>query len=759
MIKALIKVFNNVYYSFPIQLLLNHLQRNHVLLLCWLILFAVISGNFGNYLGVPYLFLDPVYLNEVNFTSFFIMGIALAGFSIAFHIASYIDDGHRFTFIGVVQKPFTTFSLNNSIIPFTFLICYVIFIIRYQLSNEYISEMALFSNVSGLLIGYVVMTLLMFAYFWFTNKDIFKYVVCKVDEKLKQNIKLTRANAMKKLNVARKNQIRVDHYFNLRFEAKKAEDHQGFYDRTTILQVFDQNHLNLVIIQLFIFLILLTMGVFKDSEPLQLPAAASAILFFTIFVMFVGAFSYWFGNWSGTTAVILLLIVNFLVKENVFSKSYQAFGLNYNTAPAPYNLKRIESLVEDDNIHKDEAATLEILNNWRAKFPSKKPKMVFLCVSGGGMRAALWTLNTLQKADSLTDGKLMDQTMLITGASGGLIGASYYRELILRKKLGHNINPYDKKYTENISSDNLNAIIFSLLMNDLFVGIKKFDYTKYSYRKDRGYSFEEQLNKNTDGILDKSLLAYKEPEQKSMIPMMIMAPTIINDGRKLYISPQNISYMMGNEDSSNSQKINGIEFLRFYEDQDSKNLRFLSGLRMSATFPYITPNITLPSSPSMEIIDAGITDNFGISDAIRYLYAFREWISENTSGVVILSIRDSQKDGPINKKSNLSLFERFSLPISSIYQNFESLQDINNDNKEEYAKKWFDSSIETLNIQYVPQDMFKSNLSIGDSLRMTNIRRASLSWRLTSREKQSLAENINSENNQKTLQRLVRLLE
>src|SRR5688572_30989760 len=105
-----------LFYSFPVQLLLNNFRRNHVLILCWIILFAMVSGNFGKYLGIPYLFLDPEYLHEVNFRSFFIIGMVLGGFTTAFHITCYITDGHRFTFIGSMSKPFTKFVINNSVI-------------------------------------------------------------------------------------------------------------------------------------------------------------------------------------------------------------------------------------------------------------------------------------------------------------------------------------------------------------------------------------------------------------------------------------------------------------------------------------------------------------------------------------------------------------------------------------------------------------------------------------------------------------------
>ncbi|HEY5826329.1 MAG TPA: patatin-like phospholipase family protein, partial [Cyclobacteriaceae bacterium] len=371
-------------YSFPVQLLLNNFRRNQILILCWIILFAMITGNFGKYLGIPYLFLDPEYLNKVNFTSFFIMGTVTAGFTTAFHITGYINDGHRFSFVGTMAKPFTKFSLNNSFLPILFLGTYLYEIISFQLNNEYSTGTDLFWNVSGLLSGYAIMSLLFGIYFWLTNKDIFKYVVCRIDEKLKSNVKLTRASAMKKLNIARKKQVRVDNYLDLNFRTREVENNR-FYDRATILQVFDQNHFNLVVIELFILVLVLVLGIFKDYAAFQLPAASSFIIFLTIFVMLSGAFKYWFGGWSATAGLIIFLLLNHFVGEDYFTKKYKAFGLNYLTTPADYSIASLRLLNDSTRIEQDRQATLPMLTNWRKKFTSEqKPKMVFLCVSGGG---------------------------------------------------------------------------------------------------------------------------------------------------------------------------------------------------------------------------------------------------------------------------------------------------------------------------------------------------------------------------------------
>lgn len=104
-------------------------------------------------------------------------------------------------------------------------------------------------------------------------------------------------------------------------------------------------------------------------------------------------------------------------------------------------------------------------------------------MSGGGKRAALWTLNALQTADSLTRGKITENTVLITGASGGLIGASYYRELKLREKLGEQSKPNHPNHRQMMSSDNLNPLIFSLLANDLFVGFTHFSMAIKNIKK------------------------------------------------------------------------------------------------------------------------------------------------------------------------------------------------------------------------------------------------------------------------------------
>ena len=583
-----------------------------------------------------------------------------------------------------------------------------------------------------------------------------------VDHVLK-SVRISRTNMMRRLKEARTNQFRVDHYVDSSFKVRSTQGLNDFYDKKAILKVFDQNHFNSALIELGAIVTIIVLGRFVDVEIFQIPAAASVILILTILIMLLGLISYWTRGWSVTVAIVLFLVLNSLWKEGFLKRENEAFGLDYEIEKVPYDKDNLNEFSTIERYGRDKLQTLDILENWKRKQLTSKPTALLVCVSGGGQRAALWTFNTLQAIDATLSGGLMDHVVSFTGASGGMIGAAYYRELRLRELKGEDIDLQDEKFRENIAKDNLNPIIFSLLVNDIFLRYQPYRYNGHDYSKNRGYAFENQLNKNTEFVLEKTLLDYKQPEATAQIPMIILAPTIINDGRKLYISPQNISYMtLANEaiEGTESYQITGVDFMNYFERHDAASLRFLTGLRMSATFPYITPNIKLPSEPPIEIMDAGISDNYGISDALRFLYVFRDWFSNNTGRVVIVSIRDTEKDPVIKQATNPSIVQRIGAPISSVYNNLGNIQDLNNDKNLQFAGTWYKGDLHSLEIEYNTSSIFENQEfnNLNRELQVKETERASLSWHLTAKEKVNIISRIDIPENRATIEKLNQLI-
>lgn len=260
------------------------------------------------------------------------------------------------------------------------------------------------------------------------------------------------------------------------------------------------------------------------------------------------------------------------------------------------------------------------------------------------------------------------------------------------------------------------------------------------YAKDRGYAFERQLNENTGGVLDKTIGDYRLAEFNGEIPMLIWNATINADGRRLMISPQPISYLCSPQylyPTRMVRDVDGVDFGQYFAAQDAMDLRVSSAIRMCATFPYVLPNAFLPSNPIVDVMDAGIRDNFGQQTTLRYLFTFSKWINENTSGVVYIQIRDTRKNeiSPIKKTKDLSdlVFE----PLFTMQQHWSAMQDFDQDDLLNYIEGYFPNKFHRVIFQYVPQQHDKG---------------AALSWHLTSREKLDIAHALDNPANQSALE-------
>jgi len=67
--------------------------------------------------------------------------------------------------------------------------------------------------------------------------------------------------------------------------------------------------------------------------------------------------------------------------------------------------------------------------------------------------------------------------------------------------------------------------------------------------------------------------------------------------------------------------------------------RLANAVRMSATFPYITSSVCLPTSPPRHVVDAGYYDNYGVNLAAAWIASHSEWITSNTNGVLVIQTR------------------------------------------------------------------------------------------------------------------------
>ena len=748
--------FERVLYFFPLQLLFLHFKKNLFLLFFWVVLFSCTLNYFAANYGVAYQFLFPEYMGENGPVAFAMVGFALGGFILAFNLYTYILHGFRFPFIATLNRPFLKFSINNLILPGSFVVTYLMTSIRFQASQELLDKTDIFLNVLGFCFGMFAYLLISLAYFTLTNKNVINYEAKSDAKKKGDPDSLVKSKIHKNfrwyVNGSTKKEWRVETYLQnfARIGLARTARH---YNRELLERVFTQNHFNASIFEMALVISFIVIGSFRESPYFVLPAAASVMLLFTMMLMVISALYSWIRGWTAFVFVIVFLGVNFALPDNpILNAENHAYGLKYDGEKADYSPEYISSINSNDSIVvEDFEHTLEILNRWRKKNQSAtnlsaKPKLVIINTSGGGSRSAMWTMSSLMYADSVLDGKLLEQTFLISGSSGGMVGAAYLRELMLNKKQGKIDDLYNREYISGIGRDLLNPVIFSIATNDFFIRYQTIQDGDQWYTKDRAWAFEKQLNTNTNYLMNKRLGDYSAPEEAATIPMMIFSPTIVNDGRRLLISAQPCSYLTQNKPISGigytGALSEDIEFGRVFAKQNPMNLQFTSALRMNATFPYVLPIVSLPSEPPMEVMDAGMRDNFGTKTTLQFLYTFRNWINTNTSGVVIVQVRDLQK-GRTEERSGRTLLNRVLAPLGSVYGNVTKTQDYNGDQMIRYLSAWFDNSIDIVSFQL----KHKSDTQV------------SLSWHLTSKEKETILNSLDEDIYQESLARLKKLLE
>ncbi len=740
-------LLRQLYYSFPVRLLLLHVRNHVVLLLLWILLSLLMTGVIGRFFGMHYLMLTPEYRGKVDFWSFFLTGAAFGAFFMIWNLTTYLLAANRFSFLATLDAPFTKFSLNNGLIPLAFLIAYLSATIWFQWHDEFTKSGEIVRNVAGFLTGMTALVTLLAAYLYFTNKDIGAFLR---PAKLRPRPGARLLAPGQRLPTlweiqAGATRWRVNTYVTERLRIRLVRS-VAHYDPQILEQVFRQNHWNAVVVQVGALLLLLLLGAFMDSEWVRIPTAATLFILASMVMSLFGAITFWFRTWSTLVLLALVILVNLFTGWGVFNYRNRAYGLDYALSQrAEYSYANFEKIGSPDHVSQDKAATIKILDKWLAKNRSPthpKPPMVFICVSGGGMRSALWTMETLRQTDRATGGQLLRQTALITGASGGMLGASYTREALLRQQMGEAVSVQDSNLLENMGRDLLNPVTFAIIANDLFYPLSTFHSGSFTYRKDRGYLFENQLNENCGNYFSRPLSAYREPEANAQIPMMVVSPFILNDARRLLISPQGVSYLMA-PPGDLSPEIDGIDFGKLFAGQQADSLPMSTALRMNCTYPLILPNVWLPTTPAVEVVDAGFRDNYGLSMATRFAHTFRDWILENTDGVVFVQIRCWEKIGAITPSDEKGIIGNLLTPANAA-GNLTKMQDYDQDN----ALALLDAALGGKKVTVIP--------FVYRPVRKN--REASLSLHLSKREKYDLLQAFDSPENQAAVIKLQQVL-
>jgi hypothetical protein len=375
-----------------------------------------------------------------------------------------------------------------------------------------------------------------------------------------------------------------------------------------------------------------------------------------------------------------------------------------------------------------------------------RPPLAIVCVSGGGSRAAAWTMKTLLEIEhafsnpvgfgAIKAVKLQHPVAfpyhmrLLTGASGGMVAGAYYVASlaapgaapvgVVNRNPAYQTRPEGSAHTtplavatgpsqlqhthlyEGVCRDYLTPVVHTLVARDFPSWFLPFHFG----RNDRGYSMEREWQTAMHGQLDQTFGELRPGELAGWRPSLIFSPMMVEDARQLFISNldlaevvRNLALILGEPFDPNSNQYNpqdpdgrrllsreGIEFFKLFEY--AHDFRVGTAARMSASFPYVMPAVPIPTNPPRRVVDAGYYDNYGVGIAASWLFNNLQWVRHNTSGVVIIQIRDGASGEDRRREAVLGSFpsipsaglQGFSSPPGGLYNSRFAGNAFRNDN-------------------------------------------------------------------------------
>ena len=361
----------------------------------------------------------------------------------------------------------------------------------------------------------------------------------------------------------------------------------------------------------------------------------------------------------GGAVLVLLGLVGWLAVTNGARQKYRlpGFAALYTNPEAPQDghQGRSGQLV----------APLDALKAWHANLrpdPARggKPILVLLATSGGAYRASFWTALLMDRliGDSGPDGAwpgLADNIRVLTGASGGMVAAGYFTVLAAERRLDEGVTATLIRDTHDslagdcgrkfpIGRDSLSPIVHQMVRGDLW-----HSFLPGTPRTDRGQVLERQWRSiHFHGAdPDKGNLTFADlrpREANGTAPSLIFSPMLVETGALALMSNLDLGALRQRStrliDTPDAVMDSSVEvFKQFTGAQQS--VAIAQAARLSATFPYMSPAISLPTDPDRRVVDAGYYDNYGIDLASGLLQdpEVADWIKTHCAGVAVIEAR------------------------------------------------------------------------------------------------------------------------
>ncbi len=362
--------------------------------------------------------------------------------------------------------------------------------------------------------------------------------------------------------------------------------------------------------------------------------------------------------------------------------------------------------------------------------PRKGAKVILVAANGGGIQAAAWSARVLTGIEEVCrsggdcgESSFARSVRVISAVSGGSVGAMYFANAY---------GKYGAKEGELPDNDGLEQIVklagrssldgaaWGLVYSDFLRTVAPYlSRVPFFRRTDRGCALEFEWQRDVD--LKAKLGDWKRDTMAGKRPGVVFNSTLVDNGCPLLFST------IEHDKNVSVAQI----FDRLYEGYDTP---VTSAVRMSATFPYITPAARAHrrdksdwAEAEYHVVDGGYYDNYGVTALVECLDNELEKPEVNVAELMVIRIHSmpvvNSPDRRLEKKRGF--FYQMGVPIAAL-NNVRGAGQLSR-GKVEFdllQKRWRERAsrkveIDLATFEYPSED-------------------APLSWHLTDKQKQAL---------------------
>lgn len=282
----------------------------------------------------------------------------------------------------------------------------------------------------------------------------------------------------------------------------------------------------------------------------------------------------------------------------------------------------------------------EAVNRRMSRMPMTDPArgrtLVMVTCPGGGIHAAAWATCVLESI-SAEYGEFRDSVCLISGVSGGSVGALFYVSNAYSDALGGGARKQGESAFEQATASSLEPIAFGMMTDDLFGA-----FLPVLSVRDRGRRLEESFHRRLPTAQQSLTMGdWGDRAVAGQMPIVVFNATDAATGRRILFdtipTPIRTSGI-----GLTSRPLNYRELLPAEAGVD---VMPSSAARTSASFPYVSPWVRPDLASELgqvtAIGDGGYVDNEGIVTAVDWIeFLLRRWestpVSERTFQRILL---------------------------------------------------------------------------------------------------------------------------